>query len=718
MRVMMNIEVEGSIPYPSKLSDHLDGKWNTVVSMLQGRAEQLTLEGKYKDAEHIYTHILDSSKLLQSTELSLEFLPNLVSIYEKTGNLSAAEAAQESLFCLAINSDVYGVDEVTLEAEKLRHFYALFYDRIRNIVVQHGDDQIVSADFARSLVFCRVTALDYDASTILSDLIEIPSKALHIAVTAGAPGLIPLILDYGSCDVNTTDGDGNTALHIAVRGCQAGIVQLLLDRGIDLEVVNKEGDTALLLALNQTSEQAFGITTAPLDRGSDPKVTDSVGRTALRLAARSGTPGLEADAPDIKGTTPLMIVAVGSDISSCVPIAQQLLESGANVNALGDEDGTPLMRASRFGNIEMVQLLIARGANVESRDSLGRTALHMALERTTGTEREIISILIKAQIDTEAKDHDGRTALHIALERTAGTEGETISILLQAQVDLEAKDKHGRSALGVASKRGNLAVARQLLEHGADVEAEFDNEKLLTHVVRLENESATKLLLERGANVHTRSSTGATPLMVAVCAGRRSIVRILLDAGANVSKGYQLQNGELNQLLHFAIINSDLPTVEMLLDAGPHAILAVNFLGNTPIHQVILGGRREPDERILNLLLERFRGQIGIFTEVDVEGNTPLHLAVMYRKHEMAKMLLDAQSSPDADTNLSMRNSKTKQVYDLVYDSVVHETNPEFSPYWELRQSIRSVLRTEGRMLQDLSNTEMISAQRTSGLYI
>lgn len=71
-----------------------------------------------------------------------------------------------------------------------------------------------------------------------------------------------------------------------------------------------------------------------------------------------------------------------SESSNCVQIAQQLLESGANVNASDNENRTPLMLASQFGSIEMVQLLITGAAYVESRDCFSRTALHGALERT------------------------------------------------------------------------------------------------------------------------------------------------------------------------------------------------------------------------------------------------------------------------------------------------------------------------------------------------
>lgn len=281
---MLNIEEEGLILFPTKISCQLQDRVETVVSVLQGRAKQLTLEGEYIDAEHIYTHILGSSKLLQSAELSLEFLPNLVSIYEKTGNMSAAEAAQEMLLCLAMESDAYSEDEVTLEAKKLSRLYDLFYHRIRKIAVEHGDDEHVGAEFFRLIVFCRVMNLDYRSFQRLNGMIEFPSKALESSINATC--LIRLLLDYGGCDAKSTNEDGNTALHLAVRERQAEVVQSLLSRGVDLEVVNEEGDTALLLALNETSEQAFNIAKALLDKGSDPYVTDRGGRTTLHLAAR------------------------------------------------------------------------------------------------------------------------------------------------------------------------------------------------------------------------------------------------------------------------------------------------------------------------------------------------------------------------------------------------------------------------------------------------
>ncbi len=734
LRVVVNTELNGVLPYPNKGRHQIYKKLDTVILMLQGRAKQLTLEGNYRDAEHIYTHILASPKL-ESRELEdltlIEMLQNLVLIYERTGNLSAAEAAQEGLLRLVIDFRDHLEDEVILEAKKLHHFYVLFDNRIRNITVQHGDGQLIGADFAQMVIFLRVAALDIRSFNHLIGLIQIPNNALHIVVTAGAILLTTKLLHHSGCDVNTTDGDGNTALHIAVRESQARMVRLLVEV-VDLEVVNEEGETALLLALKQTSEDAFVITKDLLDRGSDPSVTDSMGRTALHIAAGEGTPdltklvlscGLDVDASDINGSTPLMIVAERSYSSDCVLIAQQLLESGANVNAADEGNGTPLIGASGFGTLETIQFLIARGANVESRDCFNRTALHRALERTAGTEKEIISTLIEAQINIEARDNDGR------------------------------------SALGVALKRNDTAIAQQLLEHGADVEAELEGERLLFHVVRLGNEPATKLLLERGANVHRRNKQGETPLIVAVSTGRGSIVdvlvaqgadleardnkgetplyiavsqrehlilqalirhganvdsrnlggsrpldvavakvdgavvRTLLKNGANVSTLSQVGNGQLDPLLHRVIYNSDLATVEMLLDAAPLIILTTDLKGNTPIHQAILEGR-EPHEPILDLLLERFHGRTELFVGRNVDGDTPLHLAVRLNRPGMAKSLLAAQSSQDGDENLCMQNLKGERVLDLFSSSLCSLAlqrqlcSPRAEPIERIQQSL------------------------------
>lgn len=706
---MIDLDLDREVPNADELRNQLLRKREEVHAMLQKRAKQLTLEGKHTDAEYIYTRLFGSSELPGSAELPFDLLPSLVSICEKTGNLSVAEAAQERILQWTMIHDVDHENKVTLETKKLSQFYTLFYDRIRNITV-HQDGKIpIGNKLARIMAFVRMMALEPRSQNGLIKLMRIPDNALHIAISAGASEMITALLDHRGCDVNATDEDGQTALHIAVRGMGATMVQLLLDKGADSGIVDKRGRTALLLAVKQRSAHAFGITKTLLEKGSDPTVRDHLGQPTLHLAVIHGTPdlmkiilsyGSEVDAPDDIGSTPLMLVACWHR-SDCITKAQQLIESGANVNATNDMGIAPLMSASRYGRLEMVQLLIERGAGVQSRNKFGRTALHMALSRTTAMQQEIISILINAHIDVEAKDDDGR------------------------------------SPLGIALKRDTSTIARQLLEHGADVEAVIEDEKLLHHVVRLGIELATRLLLEYGADVHGQNNQGETPLIIAVCTGTRSMVDILLrhgagvearnnrgetslyiavfqceesilqaliqyganveakdlngrkpldvavvgsndaivemlhSSGADASTLSQLGIDHIHKLLRRAIQNSDFAPVKILLDTGPYIIRAVDLVGNTLMHQAIMEDHEQ--DGILDSLLTRCYGQTEAFVARNQDGNTPLHVAVLLERYKMAGKLLAAQSLPDAKRNLQMRNYKGEQICHLLWPLVADE---------------------------------------------
>lgn len=60
------------------------------------------------------------------------------------------------------------------------------------------------------------------------------------------------------------------------------------------------------------------------------------------------------------------------------PLVHELLEKGANIEAIYNDGWTYLHLASRKGHIEMVIFLLEKGANLESTDNLGRTPLHWA----------------------------------------------------------------------------------------------------------------------------------------------------------------------------------------------------------------------------------------------------------------------------------------------------------------------------------------------------
>ena len=82
-----------------------------------------------------------------------------------------------------------------------------------------------------------------------------------------------------------------------------------------------------------------------------------------------------------------------------------LITKGALINAKPFEEGwTPLHYAAREGQAQVVEVLIARGAEIDARDNQGMTPLHWAAERG---QHELAGLLIDAGANMTARDSEG-----------------------------------------------------------------------------------------------------------------------------------------------------------------------------------------------------------------------------------------------------------------------------------------------------------------------
>jgi ankyrin repeat protein len=160
----------------------------------------------------------------------------------------------------------------------------------------------------------------------------------------------------------------------------------LLAAGFDPNTKSEKGQTPLCLALLEGSTRVVAVLL------SDPRtqidLVNGNNETPMMLAALRGNLDstrqlLEAGAQlDRPGWTALHYAATGPESA---PVTRYLLERGAALEARSPNGTTPLMMAARYGSEASVDLLLARGAGLDSRNMQGLSAADFA--KLNGRER-------------------------------------------------------------------------------------------------------------------------------------------------------------------------------------------------------------------------------------------------------------------------------------------------------------------------------------------
>ena len=148
--------------------------------------------------------------------------------------------------------------------------------------------------------------------------------------------------------------------------------------------------------------------------------------------------------------------------------AREWLNAGLPPDYMGDRIGTGLMIAAWEGNVPLMELFAARGADVNKSNSLGETALmHAAWKGRLAAVQWLLAH--GARIERAALQW---TALHYAV--FAGR-NEIAELLLDRGADLNARSPNGSSVLMMAIYEGREDMARRLLARGADTRIKNEN---------------------------------------------------------------------------------------------------------------------------------------------------------------------------------------------------------------------------------------------------
>lgn len=285
---------------------------------------------------------------------------------------------------------------------------------------------------------------------------------------------------------------------------------------------------------------------------------------------------------------------------------KRLLDSGVPVSLrippLDEYSGIPpwqqaIHYAAENGHLQMVRLLLERGASPHARSSDGSTPLHWT------SRLDVAKLLLDHGADASARNDNNSQPIH-------GADLSLCRLLIQHGADPLARDNEGTQPIHIAIREGAVKAVEFLLSKGAKPDASADSKEEHFHngwrplhfvgsryagseAGPHDVEIAT-LLIRKGANVNATSRDGETPLHVVKGV---AMVRLLLDHGARVNVW---DHGILKRtpLHHFAMLG-DLDSVKLLLEHEAQRD-ALDGSGETPLDEAAFWGHEEVVEFLLH----------------------------------------------------------------------------------------------------------------------
>lgn len=387
--------------------------------------------------------------------------------------------------------------------------------------VEKGDEKMVRLLLTHNAVVCRKDSEGF--------------SVIHRAAQSGNKFIVKFLLENGSNVNDTTSLAETTPLQIAVQNENEAVVNLLLKHGAKVDAKDKNGKTALCLAVEKGN---IRIITCLLNY--KPKTEDENIKSALRLAILGG----QADVAKLLSNYGFTMRAEDVDfelfqasvIRGYTKVVKDILERDANIdrdmiifhgaitrrlkNALGR---TPLHYAYENRDLKMCKLLLSKGVKIDSKIYYDQSLLHIAV---TNSDKEFVEFALEHGANVNETCKDNNTLLHIAC--TKG-HGQIVKSLLNRNADVYIKDKEGFTPLHRCLKKDNEEIVILLLQKGSDVNAATNSGSTPMHLaVQYCGEKIVVRLVKQGADTRAKDQNNKTALHIAVSSGNILAVRVLL----------------------------------------------------------------------------------------------------------------------------------------------------------------------------------------------
>ncbi|KAI0872364.1 ankyrin repeat-containing domain protein [Hypoxylon argillaceum] len=465
---------------------------------------------------------------------------------------------------------------------------------------------------------------------------------LTISIENRQSAMAKLLAERGA-DLGFLDHLQRGPLHLAAKRSQHRVVAALLARGVDVNILDsckktplcyaaENGDTVCISLLLEakasvTFESIFSAAKIAIKNGHDQAAQMLIStRSSNKYSSRTLREWLHCAAS-----------------SGLTHVATQLLDMGAGKDYRDDEGHSALHWAVLWSQIDIVRLLFIRQASLELMSVYGKTALSYAAEDEKQPV-EIIELLLDAGADLETTDQARRTPLAIACQRE---NNHTVMFLLEQGANIGHSSVSKRMLLKALEKfpkvDGLKVLAAQKTNFVSNVEHVDYLSSLLEQACRGRmTQDMLSVLLQTGADPNHESAYNLLyggALQQAVYNSCMPIVKGLLehpDTGLNIN-GIA---GKFGTVLNFSVANQDISAEEQwamfqyLVQSGADPLICAGCYG-TPLHTAVALSTIDIVEHMFSL----WPINVCLDTE-DHEGRLPAHIVALSRNKDLLPIFL------------------------------------------------------------------------------
>jgi ankyrin repeat protein len=334
-----------------------------------------------------------------------------------------------------------------------------------------------------------------------------------------------------------------------------------------------------------------------------------------------------------------------------------LVRRRANIEQPHPQTGrTPLAVACHCGHEDIVDLLIAEGAKLHTRDRFQLCPIHLA---AANGHCKVIDALLDRNADINARGPNNKTPLRIACDHG---QLDAIRTLIRRRAMVDSRDQRQRTPLHAAAEVGDDEIVKLLLQHGANKDAKDSQMRSPLHTACSAGRVAVvDILLNAKADVEAQEEENMTPLTMAAKSGLTAVMEVLLRHKASPRA---ISAGDFTPL-HWASFNGHEESVEILVRSKKAEINYRSVNGRTPLHVAAMGRSFGVIEKLL---------KAGANIEATCQENfRPVHYACMYATHSEVSLLLNSGADCNTQTiigetplHLAVKTNSTKVVRTLL----------------------------------------------------